>query len=623
MKQHDCNLTQILVIIFCQLLFTPLFAADGNTVSSFQRAEDLIGEGKLDEAQQIFDSIFALPDFADDTMYVRVLVEQSSLYMCRGDRKAAKEAALKAVEYIGTGGDQIVYTSLWNNLGVIYNREDNADSALCCYVRALEHANLSADPSWMAAAELNIGMLYFNRKEYEKSLVYFCNAVRNADKADDGYTQLLGSQLHASACLKLGQLDEGEKSIRRAWALALESEDPVLQLRCIPALCTLYDLRNVQDSVAAYIETGDRLLADVPPNSSSATGFVSQKISWLMASEDYKKALPLIRSQMESPMAPPRNELYLLLARCLRALGRTSEAYEMLDSARIWSDTIAARGAARSLAEFDVRYGVMQKELANRQLSNELLRSQRIILWIALSVAVMLIVALLLDSKRRKMKKRLDMERKEKELASSRRYIDGMEEERRYFARELHDGIAADLLAMRMQMDTASAEVTAETADRIRNSVRAISHRLMPPELVDADLAEAMAGYVAMLNHDTEIPGGNRPAIGFVSEGDTSVIRVDKAMELYRIMQEELSNILRHSGASHVDVTLVCKKHFIALEIDHDGTAPPEVDAGVMSKGIGLRTIQDRVKILGAEITRGSVGPTVFTRITIEILSGE
>lgn len=612
-------LRQLSLITICFISLMQSRAADERTVSSFGRAEELIGEGELAKAQVILDSILSLPGFESDTMYARVLVEQSTLCIYKGDRDAAKAFALKASKLIRPDGDQIVYTSLWNNLGVIYNREDNADSALCCYTRALDHAARSGDPSWTATAELNIGMLYFNRKEYEKSLGFFTNAAANADKADDGYVRLIASQLKASACMKIDRIDEGAEAIATAWALAQESEDPVLQLRCIPGLCTLFTMRNEPDSVAAYIAVGDRLLADVPPNSPSASGFISQKISWLISEHDYKNAIPLIRSMMESPMAPPRNELYLQLAECLRATGRLAEAYDMLDSARIWSDTIASRGAARSLAEFDVKYGVMQKELVNRQLSNDLLRSQRLILWIALAVALAVIVAILLDNKRRKVKKQLDLERKENELASSRRYIDGMEEERRYFARELHDGIAADLLALRMRMDSAAPSDSAAAADRIRNSVRAISHRLMPPELTDVSLAEAMANYVAMLNHESDTSGVRIPEIGFASAGDSSGIEVDMAMELYRIMQEEISNVIRHSGASHVDVTLDCSPGSAVLEIDHDGTPVPEgADAG-KSSGIGLRTVRDRLRILGAEMTRGTSGPTVYTRISVNI----
>jgi len=91
----------------------------------------------------------------------------------------------------------------------------------------------------------------------------------------------------------------------------------------------------------------------------------------------------------------------------------------------------------------------------------------------------------------------------------------------------------------------------------------------------------------------------------------------DAAMNLYRIVQESLNNILKHSQASHVHLCLERDIHEVQLRIDDDGVGfDPE--PGVEKKGLGLQNMTERVRMLGGKIKLVS-SPGAGTRIEVTI----
>ncbi len=191
-------------------------SADSRTVEAFREAENLIAEGDLDRSAAIIDSILSLRGFRNDTMYARVLVEKSTIMLYSGNVDAAKPIALEAAAKIDPDGDQIVNTSLWNNLAVAYNRQELTDSALMCYERALHHASRSGDLSWTSTLYCNLGVLYYNRLNYPMATRMFRRAVADANACDDGYTELVSAQLLTNALLATDSIDGAGRAARHS-----------------------------------------------------------------------------------------------------------------------------------------------------------------------------------------------------------------------------------------------------------------------------------------------------------------------------------------------------------------------------------------------------------------------
>ncbi len=193
--------------------------------------------------------------------------------------------------------------------------------------------------------------------------------------------------------------------------------------------------------------------------------------------------------------------------------------------------------------------------------------------------------------------------KKEEELKLAQSYIEGLERERTRLAKELHDGVCNDLLGIGMNMqcmqptDESKQEILA-LLEQVRSDVRCISHELMPPKFRSATLAETIEAYVERL----VLPASVQLAFSKESEETQwSQVPEEVSYEVYRIMQELLSNILKHSGATEIDVTLTLKRRLLTLQVSDNGKN--YCGSEVRAKGIGLTTIQERAKTVGGLFT--------------------
>lgn len=164
-------------------------------------------------------------------------------------------------------------------------------------------------------------------------------------------------------------------------------------------------------------------------------------------------------------------------------------------------------------------------------------------------------------------------------------------------ARELHDGVCNDLLAIRMNINAGKpADSTAEMIDTCRESVRRISHELMPPEFTYATIDEVLRYYVSQL--DKAADNCHCTYTSSADGADWAAVPDHVALEIYRIVQEAAGNALKHASARHIKVNMTATGHHIKLTVSDDGTARQAHAAG-----IGRRTMSGRAAAVGGRLT--------------------
>lgn len=262
------------------------------------------------------------------------------------------------------------------------------------------------------------------------------------------------------------------------------------------------------------------------------------------------------------------------------------------------------------MAEFNVKYQTQEKELEIARLEQEQLKHQAFLLKASIAAGLLLagilIAFIAMRHKKRMAEKKIELLKQEGELNAARRYIEGLEEECKHFAKELHDGIANDLLGLQMRIESSagkeeSRQQLATLVNQLRNNVRNISHELMPPEFERLSLDEILEQYADKLAENTGIRVGYHPTDGNASR----LLPNETAYELYRITQEVTMNIVKHAEATHIDIRLKAEGNGrYSLQIADNGkhTAPSEGN----SQGIGLRTVNDRIKAINATTERQS-----------------
>jgi signal transduction histidine kinase len=174
------------------------------------------------------------------------------------------------------------------------------------------------------------------------------------------------------------------------------------------------------------------------------------------------------------------------------------------------------------------------------------------------------------------------------------------EDERRALARELHDQIGQLLTGLRFQLEAARtaapsqplADALTLTGDLLR-SVRALTLQLRPRVLDDLGLRPALEWQSRIFHEQTGISIDlelSLPTTRFVSELETTV---------FRMVQEALTNVARHSGAKVAAVTLMADDHALQVEISDRGRGFNSAAALARSDSIGLAGIAERVRLAG------------------------
>jgi PAS domain S-box-containing protein len=210
----------------------------------------------------------------------------------------------------------------------------------------------------------------------------------------------------------------------------------------------------------------------------------------------------------------------------------------------------------------------------------------------------------------------------------SARLLTLQDQERRRIARELHDSVGQLLAAMIMNSATVSLEKgklgmaaagcleeNTRLVEQVSQEIRTISHLLHPPLLDDVGLESAIRDYVD----------------GFVKRSKIEVsldvpsrierLQNDLEISLFRVVQECLTNIHRHSGSLKAAIRLALDDDGIRLEIRDEGRGiPPQKQTAVDcygAPGVGLRGMRERVRQLGGTFRIHSDGNGTVVEVTL------
>jgi PAS domain S-box-containing protein len=200
----------------------------------------------------------------------------------------------------------------------------------------------------------------------------------------------------------------------------------------------------------------------------------------------------------------------------------------------------------------------------------------------------------------------------------SGRLLQLQDEERRRLARELHDGATQNLMALAMNL-SALRETTPPAAngnssfaeclklvDESLEEIRTVSFLLHPPLLETMGLSCALPSYVKGFSQRSGI------LVNLDMPAELGRLGPDVEVTLYRIVQEALSNVHRHSRSPTAEITLSQSLDRVTLEIADQGCGlPPSPDGHRL--GVGITGMRERVRLLGGslDLKSGKQGTTI------------
>lgn len=614
---------KILFILFGSICHYSFLYAQDAELEKYQAK--LISAGKLNNKDSIAATYSELSEYysnrsVDSCRYyaekgLEILqTKNSPLYaslLCNlGDAYFSSGNLDKAFHYFSMAHDEAARqrdTALWAtvsaNLGVVCRQKEKLDSALIYYNEALDLLEGREYYSEQAQVLCGIALLYANQSRLDEGIAYGKRAVEAAVKSQDLDMILYANYSCGSIYFLQRRHDEGIGMLRAVVTEGIRQKKPRYVLKAYTVMLEMFKALGNRDSVDVYMEKAEAVIPQLPEESTEIFGFLEEQFLIYMSQGRYRESLNIQKKLLKyrgAGLHLPMDKLYLMMARNYRDLQEPENSMYYYDMAYRVCDSLHSEHISKELSDLTVKYDTREKEFEIVRLNQvQLEQKAQTMRWIMATVVVVFVLILFLlyyVFRRKRIKK-------EEELKLAQSYIEGLERERTRLAKELHDGVCNDLLGIGMNMqcmqptDESKQEILA-LLEQVRSDVRCISHELMPPKFRSATLAETIEAYVERL----VLPAFVQLAFSKESEETQwSQVPEEVSYEVYRIMQELLSNILKHSGATEIDVTLTLKRRLLTLQVSDNGKNYRGSE--VRAKGIGLTTIQERAKTVGGLFT--------------------
>lgn len=586
------------------------------------------GFAHLDTAWNIFSQL------EDEKQLAALNYKYGVLYRVAGDFARAHSYMDQYMDYLLENHDTLNLSNATYQKAVIYSSQGDYENSLKEYYRTLEAYEALKDSTAMGFTLNGIGIIYKNLENFPRAIDAFRQSIRIHEKLDDldnlpdtysnlGNVYLAMDEPDSALELFMKALDIDIRT-KNNWGIAINNYSIAAVLigkkRYAEAFQYLEKARQIQSENSYRNELMATLIS---------MGVVRMKTGELQKSENYLlQALAIDAGSALNQMQVHQNlaELYEKKGDYQAALIHQKEYSE-------WRQKIFEEEKIRNIQRLEYQYETEKKDkaIANQQLDiNQkelrLMKKNNQLTGASIGGFLLLLIfsgSWVLFRQRQKLKSKEIMALQgQQEILKLEALIAGEEKERTRLARDLHDGINGDLAVIKYRIssiDPASLNRKEKTAyreamDMLDNSVeqiRRISHNLAPPSLQNFDLVEAIKQYCSRLNTTWPVN------ISFQYFGDRVLMTKEKETAIYRIIQELLNNIVRHSNASEALVQINKHDSKLYITVEDNGKG---MDREKVSEGIGLQNIRSRVDFLkaGLEINTSAEGTSFSIDIDLE-----
>lgn len=516
------------------------------------------------------------------------------VYRNQGDFPKALDCYFKALKMDEEENNKNEISKRLCNIGIVYWNQGDYPKALDYYLKALQLDNELKNKNGIARNLSNIGIVYMEQADYPKALDYYFKALKMAEELDN-------KQLQMNTLGNIGNVFAGQVDYQKALDFYFKALNMAEKTGDKNGIATW--LGNIG---FLYIKTGKFKEAEL-------------SLKRAIAIDDSIGALNFLRIYEER-----LSRLYdttAQLAMGVKHYATAADNYKLsllhYKKAMVLKDTLFSQENKKQLVRKEMNYEFAKKEAASKAGHDKQIaireaekKRQRIIIW---SILMFAIIVFLLLFYRNKFKQKAMIE-KEINLQQKLRFkavIDAEEKERRRIAQELHDGLGQLLSTVKLNISATENLIDAVHKTPFNNSlslidtacdeVRTISHNLMPGALIRLGLLSALRELIQKINGSNQLRVNmevNPPAepAGFDERLDESA-----EVAIYRIAQEVLNNIIKHSQAKVVTLILKRSGANFFMYITDDGKGFDTSFIG-RNEGIGWQNIYSRSAMLNGTV---------------------
>ncbi|NOY48680.1 MAG: tetratricopeptide repeat protein [Chlorobi bacterium] len=488
-------------------------------------------------------------------------------YVVEHNYEYALKQYLKSAKYFETVKDSARLSSILNGIGAAYQNYGNDSLSLKYYKQSQQISKSRGDLRRSAFALNNIGNIYKNRGALDVAKTYMEEAVNHIETTN---------QLQYIIPISIN-------------------------------LANVYtDLKDFNKSTKIYNELLPKIdtLKEVFSHGAIMRGLGNSNL----VRGNNKKALHNLKRAYNiysnSGFFDDRYDMMPDLIKAYEVNKQFASGLKLFNEYNTIKDSIFNTEKDKNLTEAIQKYETQKKdkEIIQQQL---LLKKKQVQYSYMTGIAIFLLVTsiltwFILQQRQKRKNQEIIALKREHQIKTLESLIEGEEKERLRIAKELHDGVNGDLSAIKykltsmQEMSNKIIDEAVEMIDKSCKQVRAISHNLIPPSLESFNLVEASEEYCQ--NMDVT----HSQQINFQYIGDDFSIPKNAEINIFRIIQELVTNSIKHAMATEINVQMSCRKNTIQLTIEDNGKGFDKSE--VVTDGIGLKNVQSRIDYLQGTI---------------------
>tara|TARA_Y100001947_G_scaffold30492_2_gene23916 strand:- start:496 stop:2250 length:1755 start_codon:yes stop_codon:yes gene_type:complete len=472
----------------------------------------------------------------------------------------------------------------------------------------------------------NIGSEHLNYNEYIDAYLDYHLSQNDSKNLQKAYTWI------AANFARKKTVDSSFIYFRKALQLIKQDKDTLAEAHMLNNFGVLYmEFTPYKDSALYYFDRSRKLYKEPEDLQSSYQNTAStyKKIGeYEKAIENYQKADSLLGKEYSKER---KRFLYDLMAKTYELAEKPAKALEYYKLTQAYQDSLNLQEQEKAIFDIQTKYEVQKKENENLQL-----KQSRFWLISGVILLVLLLIATYLVYRTRIAKKQLEVKQsaleknelekqlKDQELAGLDAMIEGQEKERQRIANDLHDNLGGLLATLKLHFQNLKTKT-----DRLRDEQDELFKTTN--SLLD-ETYQQVRNYAHQRNAGLKTSEGLVPSIknfaSKVSVGNNLVVQVeahdmDERLEnsveitIFRIVQELITNVIKHAEASEIIVHLTSFEDHINIMVEDNGKG---FDPFIIkdNDGMGLASIIKRVEHLGGNVdidSHSGSGTTVILNI--------
>ncbi len=601
---------------FCIACVAQKQTIDSNKVNKEELIKTPVNNEQLKAITKIDSLYISIKKAVNDTNKVIALNLLSWELAYKNSGNAAIEVANEAIVLCEKIKYKKGYLGAYNALANVYSHNGNHSESLKKYFATLKLSEELNYKMGIANAYNNIGSVYSNTGDYKKALINFKAALKISIEIE--YKKVI-----AIAYENIGIINQVEGDYHQALKnhlLSLEIRKQMGDKRAISwsyqNLAIDYASQKKYSVSEEYFKKALKLQEEVGDKfemcricANVGQLFIEQK-KYSEALAFCEKGL-LIAKEIDSPEIVYQIEK--IISEIYELTGNSAKALEHYKKYKATMDSVQNEENGKKIVKAEMNYKFEKERAEERMLqakrealAAEELGNQKVLSWLGIAgvILIAIIAIILITNYRRKIKTNNIIAFQKEEITRQRAGIEGQENERKRISTELHDGLGGSLAAIKLNLERIGnlekgnlkeiEKIIAHVSEACKE-VRIISHDLSPLSISNIPLTDAMQDLVSKFN----IPGKLSVSLECFPEEEIDKLSDEIKSEIYRITQECLNNVIKHSEGDKVNVGVLKEENYLYLSIEDNGMG---FDVGVSKKGIGLKNIEARVNLLNGNI---------------------